>query len=59
MRMKNKTSIKACCTTEKKRLMDELRTCDYGTSSPEERHLCYREAARQSGRRARACIASL
>ncbi len=59
MTAKTRRRIKACCTTEKKRLMDELRQCDYGTSSPEERHLCYREAARQSGRRAKSCIAVL
>ncbi|MCG8566147.1 MAG: hypothetical protein MI747_13800 [Desulfobacterales bacterium] len=59
MIFKDKRRVKACCTKEKKRLMDELRVCDYGTTSPEERHLCYREAARQSGRRARTCISSL
>lgn len=45
-----------CCSEEKHRLMDVLRTCDYCTESLEERHLCYRNAARNSGERAKACI---
>ncbi len=47
---------KACCTLEKDRLVKELRECDYDTSSPEERHLCFRWAAKKSGQRSKACL---
>ncbi len=45
-----------CCSVENSRLVDALRTCDYCTESLEERHLCYRKAARHSGKRAKACM---
>ena len=47
---------RACCRLEKDRLVEELRECDYETSSPEERHLCYRWAAKKSGRRSKECL---
>ncbi len=50
------SAAKACCRIEKDRLVEELRECDYNTSSPEERHLCYRWAARKSGRRSKECL---
>jgi hypothetical protein len=51
-------NIKAreCCLREKDRLVEELRECDYDTSSPEERHLCYRWAAKKSGKRSKECL---
>jgi hypothetical protein len=49
--------VKNCCILEKGRLVDALMACDYCTESIEERHSCYRETAKESGRRARACIA--
>jgi len=47
---------KACCVLEKKRLMEELKVCDNDTTSPEERHLCIRKAARRSGQRSKNCL---
>ncbi|MCG8635228.1 MAG: hypothetical protein MI863_15455 [Desulfobacterales bacterium] len=47
---------KACCTREKERLVEELRCCDYETTSIEERHECYRWAAKKSGQRAKKCL---
>ncbi|MCG8688043.1 MAG: hypothetical protein MI892_24425 [Desulfobacterales bacterium] len=49
---------KACCAREKERLVEELRSCDYDTTSPEERHLCFRWAAKKSGQRAKECMIS-
>lgn len=49
---------KECCAREKQRLVEELRECDYNTTSPEERHLCYRWAAKKSGHRSKECIIS-
>lgn len=43
-----------CCSLEKTRLMEELRKCDCSTSY-EEFHECYRDAAKESGQRARSC----
>ena len=56
--MKRSVSINAknCCTEEKDRLMDVLFACDYCTESIEERHLCYQQAAKKSGKRARECL---
>ena len=46
-----------CCSMEKNRLMEELRRCDFCTTGYEELHGCYRDAARESGRRGRTCLA--
>ncbi len=55
-----RVSIKAreCCALEKARLVEELRECDYESTSPEERHLCYRWAAKKSGHRSKECLIS-
>ena len=44
--------------SEKESLMEVLLACDYCTTSIEERHLCYRKAAKESGMKARTCILS-
>ena len=56
MRRAISIGAKKCCTTEKARLMEALFECDYCTESLEDRHLCYRKAAAESGKRARQCI---
>jgi hypothetical protein len=45
-----------CCLKEKKRLVKTLRTCDLWSPGSEERHNCYRNAARESGQHSRQCI---
>ena len=45
-----------CCSLEKTRLVEELRRCDYCSTSCEEFHQCYRDAAREGVNRSRACI---
>ena len=47
-----------CCTREKDRLVKELTECDFNAQSLEERHRCYRSAAKSSGRRSRKCLIS-
>ncbi len=47
-----------CCSLEKQRLMEELRKCDLCSTSYAEFQRCYSETARESGRRARACMNS-
>jgi hypothetical protein len=47
-----------CCTREKDRLVKELSHCDVNAQNPEERHQCYRSAAKNSGRRSRKCLIS-
>ena len=49
-------NARKCCAIEKKRLVKELRKCDLCSKSYAEFHLCYRDAALQSGRRARDCV---
>ena len=58
--MRNSMSIKskACCSLEKEHLTDVLFACDYCSSTMEERHICYRKAAKESGKRSRQCIVS-
>lgn len=41
---------------EKEHLMEELRKCDMSSSNYDEFHQCYRDAARESGLRARSCV---
>ena len=45
-----------CCSLEKQRLVEELSACYFCSTSYEEFHRCYRDAARESGQRARNCI---
>ena len=47
-----------CCSTEKKRLMKELKKCDLCSMDNKEYNQCYRDVARHSGQRSRACIMS-
>ena len=47
-----------CCSLEKESLMEVLFACDYCTTSIEDRHLCYRKAAKESGMKARTCIST-
>jgi hypothetical protein len=44
-----------CCHTARKQLVEELRRCDYCTTSIEEHDACRRAAARRSEEQARAC----
>jgi hypothetical protein len=46
----------ACINDEKDKLRDEIRKCDFCSSSIEEHGGCYEEAARVSGRRSRECF---
>lgn len=52
--IKNKAAM--CCAVGKKRMTEALRSCDYCTTSLEERSACYKAVARDSGLRSRACI---
>jgi hypothetical protein len=56
--MTNSIPIKArdCCLKEKKRLVEALKTCDLWAPGSEERHNCYRNESRKSGRRSRQCL---
>jgi hypothetical protein len=45
-----------CCFMEKGRLVDSLRQCEICATSYEEFHGCYRQAARDSATRVRACM---
>lgn len=52
--MKKKAAM--CCALGKKRMMDALRSCDYCTTSMEERSACHKAVSKDSGLRSRACI---
>lgn len=45
-----------CCSQERKRLIQDLRTCDYCSTSYEQYQQCYSQAARDSGERSSVCI---
>ncbi len=51
-----KSKAKRCCTKESQRLTHRLVSCEMESNTPEQRHACYRRAAKISGRRAKACI---
>ena len=59
MRKSISIGAKTCCALEKERLMGDLFICDYCTTSMEDRHLCYKKAAKQSGLRARDCLKTI
>ena len=56
MKKSSRESAARCCSMEKKRLVDEIRMCDFCSESYEEFNRCYRSAARASGERSRSCI---
>jgi hypothetical protein len=58
--MSKKSTHKArhCCTEERHRLVQELRACDYCSTSYDEFQKCYVEAASVSGERSRSCATS-
>ncbi|BBO67649.1 hypothetical protein DSCA_15790 [Desulfosarcina alkanivorans] len=47
---------KRCCSLEHDRLVHQLGACEKESNSSQERHRCYRRAAKVSGRRARQCM---
>lgn len=49
-------NAKSCCSREKKRLVKALRSCDAYSKDGNERHLCYRSAAKESGSRSKSCM---
>lgn len=59
MSKKSTRQARSCCSKERERLMEELRACDYCSTSYEQFQRCYTEAARDSGDRSNACIASV
>jgi hypothetical protein len=56
MKRSLKSHGQRCCHTARKQLLDELRKCDYCTTSVEEHDACRQAAARESGERAKACV---
>jgi len=52
--MKEKAAM--CCALGKKRMTNALRSCDYRTTSLEERSECYKVIAKDYGLRSRTCI---
>ncbi|MCF8092854.1 MAG: hypothetical protein K9K40_10405 [Desulfotignum sp.] len=51
-------TARQCCSREKEILKQELIECDDNTYSRDERHACYRWAAKKSGQRSRRCLIS-
>jgi len=49
-------TIAGCCFGANRRLVEEVRTCDFCSTSYEEHLQCKREAERRSRERARECM---
>ena len=45
-----------CCAQERKNLVDQLRKCDWCSTSYESFAKCYQTAAKETGERSRACL---
>ena len=56
--MANSSKSAKYCSIEKNKLMKELEKCNLCTDNYDDFHNCYRQAARESGERSRACIIS-
>jgi hypothetical protein len=54
--MAGSSKARKCCSMEKERLMEALVKCHFCSDDYEAFHNCYREAARESGERARSCM---
>ena len=52
-----KSKAKRCCSHEYDQLVRRLTSCEMESNTGAERHACYRQAAKTSGRRARQCMA--
>ena len=48
---------KRCCHQEHEQLVRKLGFCEMESNNASERHDCYRREAKESGARAKACIA--
>lgn len=55
MQSKIDQKTRQCCARERKRLMDQLDACERRSKTQDERHRCYRIAARASGHRTKRC----
>jgi len=51
-------TIAGCCFAENRKLVEELRNCDFCSTSYEEHRQCKREAESRSRERARECMIS-
>jgi hypothetical protein len=56
MKKTSKNRDQRCCHTVRKQLLDDVRKCDYCTTSVEEHDVCRQAAARRSDARAKACM---
>lgn len=54
----SKSDVRSCCTMERKRLMQDIQKCDFCSTSWEEHHRCLGHAAKESGKRSKACMIS-
>ena len=46
-----------CLKSEKQQLTEDVRRCDFCSTSMDEHSRCYEEAARESGGRSKSCFA--
>ena len=53
-----KFKAKRCCSKAYERLVRKIGSCEMESNTPGERHACYRQVARASGRQAKACMVS-
>lgn len=51
-----KFKAKRCCSKEHESVVRNIGSCEMKSNTARERHACYRQAAKASGDRARACI---
>ena len=51
------TKARRCCSQEHEQLVRRLGFCEMASKTADERHDCYRRAAKVSGARAKRCIA--
>jgi hypothetical protein len=51
-----KNKKKRCCSLEHDRLVHQLGACEKESNTSQDRHRCYRKAAKVSGSRARQCM---
>ena len=52
----SRSSASKCCSTERRRLVQDIRKCDFCSTDWEEHHRCLSAAAKESNRRSQACM---
>jgi hypothetical protein len=56
MSKSSRSQARECCSAEKERLVETLKSCNIYSTGSIQRHNCYRQAAKETGRKGKGCL---